>query len=46
MQPVFPFRRPAENGVRMFEVEPAHWVEASAMPRLAQLREASLAGPC
>ena len=41
-----PFRRKADSELRLLEVGPAHWVEASAMPRLAPVREPSLAGPC
>ena len=41
-----PFRRGADDRVRLLEVGPGHWVEASAPPRVATLREPSLAGPC
>jgi peptide/nickel transport system ATP-binding protein len=40
-----PFRRQPRVAARQIEVGPGHWVEASAMPRRRQTREASLAGP-
>jgi peptide/nickel transport system ATP-binding protein len=45
-----PFRRVTGRPAQLIEVEPGHWVEASAMPPLveagaARMREASLAGP-
>ncbi|HEX5454889.1 MAG TPA: ABC transporter ATP-binding protein [Stellaceae bacterium] len=40
-----PFRRVPGTELRRIEVGPGHWVEASAMPRAAPVREASLAGP-
>jgi peptide/nickel transport system ATP-binding protein len=41
-----PFRRGAGLKVRLIEVGPEHWVEASAAPRRAPVREPSLARPC
>ena len=40
-----PFRRVPGTELRRIEIGPGHWVEASAMPRPAPVREASLAGP-
>ncbi|HVC57627.1 MAG TPA: ABC transporter ATP-binding protein [Stellaceae bacterium] len=40
-----PFCRVPGRPAQLFEVGPAHWVEACAMPRAARVREASLAGP-
>ncbi len=45
-----PFRRVPGRPAQLIEVEPGHWVEASAMPPhveagAARVREASLAGP-
>jgi peptide/nickel transport system ATP-binding protein len=41
-----PFRRGAGSEVRLIEVGPEHWVEASAAPRRAPAREPRLARPC
>jgi peptide/nickel transport system ATP-binding protein len=40
-----PFRRAPGCNLRQIEVEPGHWVEASAMPQAETLREVSLAEP-
>jgi peptide/nickel transport system ATP-binding protein len=45
-----PFRRVPGRPAQLIEIEPGHWVEASAMPPhveagAARVREASLAGP-
>ena len=40
-----PFRRHPGTPLQLFEIEPAHFVEATAMPASATLREARLALP-
>jgi peptide/nickel transport system ATP-binding protein len=39
-----PFRRDPGRTPRQFEVGPSHWVDANAMPQLANIGELSLAG--
>ena len=39
-----PFRRVPGVPLQLLETGPGHWVEASEMPPLAPVREASLAG--
>jgi len=39
-----PFQRLAPEPMRLFEIEPGHYVEASAMPARGPVREVSLAG--
>jgi peptide/nickel transport system ATP-binding protein len=39
-----PFRRVTGVKLQWFETAPGHWVEASHMPSLPRLREATLAG--